>query len=176
MCLEMNSSNISLAKTDVVKNFGIGINCYFAHPYNKRKSKVKYRIKKILRARNVNVIDPFIGEYKILKEHGVKEYYEDPKYKLAREIWIRDLQKVRECQMLLAWSPEPSLGTAVELFYAYTQKKFVQIISEKKHPLFAYVLTGGNQLFETVDDFDAFNVCRWKVDNGDGEPQLVDED
>lgn len=152
----------SEVKTSVIKNKGIGIKCYFAHPYNKRKSKDKYKIKKILKERNVDVIDPFIGEFKLLKEHGVDEYYNDPKYKLAREIWIRDLQKVRECEMLLAWSPEPSLGTAVELFYAYTQKKFIQIISAKKHPLFAYVLTGGNQLFETIDEFDKFNVYRWK--------------
>lgn len=157
----MSLDSISVAKTWAANNFGIGITCYFAHPYNKRKSKAKYKIKQILKERSVNVIDPFIGEYKLLKEHGVKEYYDDPKYKLAREIWIRDLQKVRECKMLLAWSPEPSLGTAVELFYAYTHHKFIQIISKKKHPLFAYVLTGGNQLFETVDDFEKFNVCRW---------------
>lgn len=128
---------------------------YFAHPYKKRLSSNKYKIKAELKERGVEVIDPFIGEYKILRRHNIKEYYEAPNYKLAREIWLKDFQQVEMCNILVAWIPEnlPVIGTTAELVHAHRFGKFIQIISPLKHPLFAYVLGKGNQQFETVKDF-----------------------
>ena len=139
------------------------LRCYFSHPYEKRHSKKKYRIKKVLEERGVEVIDPFIGEFKILRKHNIEEdYYNNPKFKAAREMWIKDLKQVRECDMIVAWIPEPSIGCSAEIQYAYKKKKFIQIISPIKHPSFAYVLTGANQQFESVKDFENLRIMRWE--------------
>ena len=136
--------------------------CYFAHPYDLRKSAGKYRIRRLLLDRDVIVVDPFIGEFKILKKHGVKEYYANPKYKAARELWIKDLQQVRDCDMIVAWIPDPSIGCSAELQEAYRYHKFIQIISPILHPSFAYVLTGPNQQYLSIDDFERYRVLRWE--------------
>jgi len=139
-----------------------GLKAYLAHPYDKRKSTSKYKIKKTLEERGVEVVDPFKGEYVILRKHGVKEYYSEPKYKMARELWIKDLQEIKDCDMLVAWVPddENCRGTCVEIYHAYLHKKFIQIISPARHPSFAYVLTGGNQMFESIEDFVKLRVLR----------------
>jgi len=143
------------------------LKCYLAHPYNCKDSEDKKKIMSILEERRVDVLDPFLAEGNLLKKYGAKEYYSGPyhqkdaQYKLGREIWINDLIRVRKCDMILAWLPYPSIGTAAELFEAFIRGKFIQIISPMKHPLFAYVTCGGNQQFETVHDFDKLRKFRW---------------
>jgi len=154
------------------------LKCYFAHPYIKKNTTDKYKIKKILEERGIEVIDPFIGEYKILREHGIKEYYETPNYKVARKFWIKDLSTIRECNMFVCWLPHPSIGTSAELMYALEWQKrighqdrdlpqedkrpyLIQIIAAKKHPLFAYSLMYGNQQFESIKDFEVLRVLKW---------------
>ena len=48
------------------------LKCYFAHPYKLRDDEQKFKIMEILKERGVEVVDPFVGEEKILKEHGVR--------------------------------------------------------------------------------------------------------
>jgi len=149
-----------------------------AHPYNKKSTPNKYKIKRILKERGVEVIDPFIGEFKLMREHGIKDYYDKPDYKVAREMWVKDLAQIRDCNMILVWLPHDSIGTAAELMYALEWQKriryqdkelpsderrafLIQIIAAKKHPLFAYALQFGNQQFENVIAFEKMNVMRW---------------
>ena len=155
---------MSVADTKIhTKKFNVKkMKCYFAHQYDLRKSAGKYRIRKLLLERDIEVVDPFIGEFKILKKHGVSEYYAKPKYEAARELWIKDLQQVRECDMIVAWFPSPSIGCSAELQEAYRHHKFIQIISPLLHPSFAYVLTGPNQQYLSIDDFERYRVYRWE--------------
>lgn len=155
--------------------------CYFAHTWAKRHSKKKYKIKKILEDRGLEVIDPFIGEFRILRKYGFKnneEYWDRPNYKAAREIWVKDLSQIRNSNILLAWVPVTSIGVSAEISYGIEyqtrlryqdkgkppedKRRFlIQIISKKKHPLFAYALQFGNQQFETVKDFEHLHQLRW---------------
>ena len=156
----------------------MNLKCYFAHPYNKRHTAKKYKIRRALEERKVDVLDPFIGEFKLLRKHNIKEYYEKPDYKVAREMWTKDLAQIRECTMFLCWLPHDSIGTSAELMYALEWQKrmrhqdqelpqierrpyLIQIIAAKKHPLFAYALQFGNQQYETVEDFEKSKVMRW---------------
>ncbi len=145
---------------------------YLAHPYLKRKSNKKYRIKKALEERGLEVIDPFIGEFKILRKYNIKEYYESPDFRAAVRMWEKDLKQIRSADLLVIWLPFDSIGTSAELMYGLefqkrlrhrdTERKFlIQIISDKKHPLFAYALKHGNQQFASVKDFEQMKIMRW---------------
>ena len=138
------------------------LKCYFAHPYKFKDTPEKYKIMEILKERGVDAEDPFVGEDHILKKHGVNEYYEGPSYKLGREIWIRDFNRINTADMILAWIPITSMGTSVELYHAYLRGKFIQIIGEIYHPFISYILTGGNQQFASIEDFEHLKVMRWK--------------
>lgn len=139
---------------------------YFAHPYSTRGGKGEAEILDILTDRPLEVINPFDSEDNImLKKYGRTKYYPDPPYKLGRDIWMQDLRQVAKADMLVAWAPDRgSMGTGVEIFHAYQLHKFIQIISAIKHPLFAWVLTGGNQQFVDIADFRRLKPLRW-IDN-----------
>ena len=139
--------------------------CYFAHPYESRDSEEVKEIIKELESRRVTVVNPFDGEDQLmLNKYDRTNYYPDPPYKLGRDIWAKDERQVAECDMLLVYVPEGqrlSGGCGIEMRMAYLWHKFIQIISVSRHPAFAYVLTGGNQMFLSIDDFKKMRQFRW---------------
>jgi nucleoside 2-deoxyribosyltransferase len=147
------------------------LKCYFAHPYKSRNTPEEERLIEIIENRNIEIIGPFKNEDDLLAKHGVKEYYEKhPPYKLARTIWINDLTEIRKADIVIFWIPFRSMGTGAELQYALgiQQKRFkenkpylIQIITKEVHPLIAYALHSGNQLFRSIDDFDRIRQSDW---------------
>lgn len=157
----------------------IKLKAYFAHPHSKRDSGKKYRIKRALKESGVEVIDPFIDEFKMMREHGIKDYYDKPTYKLGREIWNKDLAQIRDCNMMVVWIPEVSMGTSAELQYGLEWQKrirfqdkgkpaeekrpfLIQMITKIKHPLIAYALQFGNQQYYSVKDFETKRQFKWE--------------
>lgn len=140
--------------------------CYLAHPYESRDSPEIKEIIEELKSRGVTVINPFEGEDDLmLKKYGRETYYPDPPYKLGREIWVKDEAQVAACDMILVYVPDGSRlsgGCGIEMRKAYDWNKFIQIISKSRHPAFAYVLTGPNQMFESIEDFKKMRKVRWK--------------
>lgn len=139
--------------------------CYFAHPWESRGSPEEAEIIEELKLRLVDVVNPFDNEDEIWTRYGRTGYYPDPPYKLGREIWIKDLKSITECDMFLVYVPEGKRltgGCGYELAKAYDQHKFIQIISMSRHPAFAYVLTGTNQMFENIKDWKKYYKLRWK--------------
>ena len=139
--------------------------CYFAHPYESRGTPEEAEIIEELKHRLVEVMNPFDGEDSMmLAKFGRTNYYPDPPYKMGREIWAKDLRQVSECDMILVYVPDGkrlSGGCGYELSKAYDQHKFIQIISKSRHPAFAYVLTGANQMFESIKDWKGNRKLRW---------------
>ena len=139
--------------------------CYFAHPYESRGTPEEAEIIEELKSRLVEVLNPFDGEDEMmLKKYGRTNYYPDPPYKMGREIWAKDLRQVAEADMILVYVPAGvrlSGGCGIEMFHAYQLHKFIQIISISKHPAFAYVLTGANQMFESIKDWKGNRKLRW---------------
>ena len=147
------------------KNFKQKFLCYFAHPYESIGSPEEKLIMDELKSRGVTVVNPFDGEDELmLKKYGRTCYYPDPPYGLAREIWIKDLRQVKDCNMILVYVPDGvrlSGGCGIEMFYAYQQGKFIQIISKSKHPAFAYVLDGHTQMFTSIANWKRKRELRW---------------
>lgn len=155
------------------------LKCYFAHSYELKDSSTKYKIKKILETRNLEVIDPFKGEFRILRKYNIKELdYYNIDYKAGREMWTKDLAQIRGSDLFVGLLKEKSTGVAAELMYALEYQKrirlsdntkpfrerrpyLIQIISPVRHPLIAYALQYGNQHFETIKDFENLKAMRW---------------
>lgn len=140
--------------------------CYFAHPYESRDSPEEAEIIAELESRGCTVLNPFDGEDELmLEKYGRTNYYPDPPYKLGREIWMKDERQVSESDMILVYVPDGtrlSGGCGIEMRMAYLWHKFIQIISKSRHPAFAYVLTGGNQMFDSIDNWKRNKQLRWK--------------
>jgi len=136
---------------------GNKMKCYFAHPFVRINHPEKFRIIKTLELRDVDVLDPFIGEEEINSKYGHTEYFHPTitdRFKLGQEIWKNDIDRLTKCDMILAWLPVPSTGVAMELWEAFRQHKFIQIIAPNQHPAFAYIMKNGrNQQFKDVNDF-----------------------
>ena len=133
------------------------VKCYFAHPYESRDTQEEAEIIAELKSRHIEVINPFDDEDEMmLEKYGRTNYYPDPPYKLARDIWCKDLRQVSEADMFLVYVPDGqrlSGGCGYEMAEAYKQHKFIQIISSSRHPAFAYVLTGSTQMFNSIKDW-----------------------
>jgi len=132
------------------------LKCYFAHPGRTKNTKEEAEIIDELKSRRIEVYNPFDD---ILNTR--KSFLENRTFKQARQIWINDFKHVVNSDMVLAYQPVGTAGTGAEIIWAYIHHKFIQIISPIKHPLFAYVLTGGNQQFETVEDWKHYRRLVW---------------
>jgi len=140
--------------------------CYLAHPYESQNSEEIQIIKDELVARRVKVVNPFDGENELmLEKYGRECYYPNPPFQLAVDVWTKDMRQVSECDMLLVYVPDGkrlSGGCGVELFKAWQEKKFIQIISKSRHPVFAYVLAHSNgQMFESIENWKKYKELRW---------------
>ena len=139
--------------------------CYFAHPFKLRFSEEKKEIMEILKDRGIDVLDPFIDEEKINIEYGAKNYYDDAiknRLKLGQKIWQHDLDRVLKCDMILVWQPHATTGCTVEMWEAFRNHKFIQIIAPNQHPVFAYILkTGRNQQFRRIEEFKKLQKWKW---------------
>ena len=135
------------------------LKAYFAHSRQTKDLPEKRHIMEILNNRTVKVIDSF--------EDDAVNFYKSVDYAVGRAIWIKNLQKIRECDMLVAWIPElhtPSfMGTAYEICFAYMSHptKFIQVITPRKPMFLAYIIGGGNQLFSSIEAFEKLRRAAW---------------
>lgn len=134
-------------------------NIYFAHPFITRGSIEEKEILEELELRRLMVYEPFKKEEEILKSYNVDDYYTRPYWELARRIWTQDLGRIKKSDIMLAWLPEKSIGTAMEIAVAYEYDKFIQIISPIKHPSYAIY---ADQLFESITDWKNYKVYKWE--------------
>ncbi len=149
---------------------------YFAHPSKMIDSDDEKRIIEILKSRQLDVINPFEKEASIRAQIDLKTWKGSMPKNIARQLWISDLSFINICDIIVAWFPiYEAIGTAAEVQHAldlqkkyyYTRKNYkskgilIQIISKIRHPLFAYALQHGNQLYDTIDDFERFRLSDW---------------
>ena len=136
---------------------------YFAHPLSKWGSGGERTIIRILESMGLEVVNPFTGELAILRKYGLNHgrYYKNPLYKLGIELWTKDLKQIEKCDILLAWIPEKCMGTPQEIAHAFRHKKFIQIITNIKHPSFAFYKNKGAQVFSSITDFKKLKQVKW---------------
>ena len=167
------------------------LRCYFAHPFRSIGLDGEKRIIEILESRRVEVVNPFTGENDMAKKYGVDAYYPKTPYKLGRDIWTKDLSQLNQCNMALFWIPEDkdlppiynfmttARGCYAEIQHAVEYQNmvlrrdrlrreedkkgyFIQIITKDRHPIIAWALCNGNQLYDDIDSFERFRQKRWK--------------
>jgi len=143
------------------------LKAYLAHSWRSRDHPDKQRIIDILKQRRVDVIDPFDGEEELCAKFGETDYYPNCNYKLGRAIWDKDMQQVRNCDVLIAWIPDDVegrfMGTSYEICYAHEHNKFIQIISPLKHPFFAFLVSKGHQWYGSIESFERLRKEKWEI-------------
>ena len=106
----------------------------------------RVRLKQIIRGSNsdIEIFDPVDG-------HETSAHYDDV---LARQVFFNHLEIVGGCDLLIAFLPEASMGTAIEMQEAYARKIPIITISPMTTNWVIRLLSVRN--FETIGDFEKF--------------------
>lgn len=135
---------------------------YFAHPFEMWNSPEELRITKILESKGYIVYNPFNeSEQDLCNKYGVKNYYDNPTEEFAYDIVKTDLSAIDKCEYFFAWFPKGirTIGTPIELHYAYKIGKIKIVLCDKAHPFAIYY---SNYLFYTIDEVEKFNE-EWRI-------------
>lgn len=97
------------------------------------------RAKALLAEAGVNALDPMRRDYRGMEDTNVREIVE------------LDKQDIDKCSALLVYYDKPSVGTAMEIFYAFERGKKVLVFTEAKtiSPWLRFHATG---IFETMEE------------------------
>jgi hypothetical protein len=93
---------------------------------------------------------PAAEVYDPLADHGNSLEYDDA---LGREVFLRHNSMCREIDVLLAFVPEASMGTAIEMWEAHQAGRAVVTISPLKHNWAIKFLS--HELYADVEQFEA---------------------
>lgn len=92
---------------------------------------------------------PAAEVYDPLADHGNSLEYDDS---LGRQVFLHHNSMCREIDVLLAFVPEASMGTAIEMWEAYNAGRAVVTISPLKHNWAVKFLS--HELYADVDEFE----------------------
>ena len=125
---------------------------YFAHPYDKWKSKREEMIERLLEQRGYEVVNPFKKENKLNEKYGVENYYENPTRPFAKDIVNKDWYMVADCDSYFGWFPKDvtMIGTPIELTWALLLQKEIISLCYKPQP-FLWLMS--NKLYIDYDNF-----------------------
>ena len=142
---------------------------YFAHPFDKWRTKREEMIEKILEERGFVVINPFKEEDKLNEKYGVDNYYENPTEPFALDIVNKDWLAVSKCDAYFGWFPKDitMIGTSIELVWALLLGKETITLSYKPHP---FLWMFSNKFYTNYSKFvsdEPFSVKehRWDILN-----------
>lgn len=125
---------------------------YFAHPFDKWRSKREEMIERILTEMGYEVINPFKEEDKLNEKYGVDNYYENPTIEFAKDIVDKDRIMVENCDEYFGWFPKDvtMIGTPLELAWARQMGKKITVLCYKPQP-FLWVFS--HQFYLGYDNF-----------------------
>ncbi len=89
--------------------------------------------------------------YSPQEEHPDSVSYEDPK---SEKLFFEIMRRVGEADLLVAYLPEASMGTAIEMWIAYKHGKAVVAISPMKDNWCVKYLS--HHVCPTLEDFETF--------------------
>ncbi len=106
------------------------------------------KMKELLKSKypDIELVDPVDG-------HEESIDYDDTK---AREVFFGHLALIDSCDFLIAFLPEASMGTAVEMTEAYEKK--IPIITVSPMTINWVIRLFSWKIFETVDEFEKYVV------------------
>lgn len=88
--------------------------------------------------------------YDPLTDHGESLAYD---HEVGRAVFLRHNQMCAECDLVIAFVPEASMGTAIEIWEAHRAGRKVVTISPLAHNWAVKFLS--DVLYETIDEFEA---------------------
>ena len=89
---------------------------------------------------NDETLDPMRRDYRGQEECAFTEIVEN------------DKEDVRVCDAVLVYYPKPSVGTAMEVLYAWDRKKRVVVVDVSGAPLSPWLLYHSTRIFTSLDD------------------------
>jgi nucleoside 2-deoxyribosyltransferase len=63
-----------------------------------------------------------------------------------------DKADIDACDAVLVWFEKPSVGTSMEVFYAYTKNKPVCVINRSKNPLSPWLIHHASHIVDSLED------------------------
>jgi nucleoside 2-deoxyribosyltransferase len=114
---------------------------YIAGPMHDYMDKQEYRIKirEVLNKLGIEYVDPLeldlelIGKKETKRLAAIGKYSkvtEQDKIEIRKDIMERDLKVIDDCDLMIAYTPFPSWGTAMEIFYnSYVNCKLTIVIT-----------------------------------------------
>lgn len=93
---------------------------------------------------------PHAEVYDPLADHGESLTYD---HDVGRTVFLRHNQMCSECDLVIAFIPEASMGTAIEIWEAHRAGRKVVAISPLAHNWAVKFLS--DVLYETLDEFEA---------------------
>ena len=158
--------------------------CYYAHPFSTKGSEGEKEIIKILKSRYIRITNPFDGEDDYIKKtFKVENYYPTTPFDAGVWIWDKCIRQINNSDLFLVWIPEQkeitgslghfkttARGCYAELQYAVdlqTRRRkagipyLIQMITTDRHPIIAWALNRGNQIYNSINDFNRFREIQW---------------
>ena len=129
---------------------------YIAGPVQGLEDRQEYRVSlaEILRRYGFEVVDPLARERKFYAGMG-----KDEAVKLSK----RDLLDVGYCELVVAYLPKVSAGTAIELYHAKTRGRTTVLICGDTSGLSPWFKAYSDEIFSSIDAFeDALKACKFK--------------
>jgi nucleoside 2-deoxyribosyltransferase len=131
------------------------IKIYLAHPGTIKLKRKALKIQKILEQNDYIVYNPFTsGEGQVLSALWEKVPAERT-MELSEQIIKADLDAIDNSDIVVAFIPEPSIGTSMEIFFAASLEIPVFIITELEHPWLicaGLIVKDVNELLEILNN------------------------
>jgi glycerophosphoryl diester phosphodiesterase len=120
---------------------------YLAGPVKGLEKKQEYRVNlaEILKKYGFEVFDPLLRE---------KKFYAGMTYKDAFKLAKRDLLDLEYCELIVAYLPKVSAGTAIELYHAKTKGRKTVLICRDVSDLSPWFKAYSDEIFKSIDEFE----------------------
>lgn len=135
---------------------------YVAHPIETR-FKIMELIETLEKKYPIRLISPFYEitrkEIQILDGLKTKKEIKDYKNKWTKKIKHNivklDLKLIDECDGILAYIPYPTIGTSMEIQYAWDKKKIIYTVAQKyaEHP---WIENHSTEIFTQFSEFELY--------------------
>jgi nucleoside 2-deoxyribosyltransferase len=134
---------------------------YFAHPFDKWRSKREEMIMRTLKEMGYEPLNPFDSESDLNEKYGVDNYYQAPSKEFAQDIVDVDRKRVEECDEIFCWIPKgvTMIGTIIEMMWAHELGKKITVLCYKPQP---FLMVYADKLYVGYDNFRDGVEYKWE--------------
>jgi nucleoside 2-deoxyribosyltransferase len=71
---------------------------------------------------------------------------------IAAEIVENDKSDIDQCDIILVFYERPSIGTAMEVLYAFDRSKFIVVVNKSDRPISPWLLYHSHEVVSSLED------------------------